>query len=276
MTSANTQLRKMNGALGARIEGIDFNAGLKTSDLEAIEAALAEHHAVCIPAADMSPQQHLQIARHFGEPEHHEFFPNLGPGLEHVTVLDSAAGERADMWHSDEQFLPTPPTFTFTHAQILPPFGGETGFISLCAAYDALSTGMKAYLGELEAVHDYAMIMEVARQYGLAKPEDIANTLNANKSSAHPLVGSHGPSGRKTLFASPTYTRFVQGVPPLESRTILSFLYEHFQKPEFQYRHRWQAGDMMMWDNRCTLHYALNDYDQRRLMHRVSVLPRPS
>lgn len=89
-----------------------------------------------------------------------------------------------------------------------------------------------------------------------------------------PLVNIHQPSARKTLSASETYTRFVTGVPALASRTILSFLFEHFQKPEFQYRHRWEEGDMKIWDNRCTLHYAAADYDQRRVVHRISVLSR--
>lgn len=269
-----TTVKKLNGSIGARIEGIDFRAGVSELDLQAIKGALAEHHAVCIPAKEMSPEQHLQIALFFGEPEHHQFFPNLGKGLEYITVLDSAKGERADMWHSDEQFMPTPPLFTFTHAKLLPEFGGETGFISLCAAYDALSNGMKCYLGELNAVHDYAMIMELSRQYGIAKASDVAKILDSDRCATHPLVNIHEPSGRHTLFASPTYTRFIEDLPPLESRTILNFLYEHFQKPEFQYRHRWLEGDMMIWDNRCTLHYALNDYDQQRKMHRISVLPR--
>lgn len=125
-------------------------------------------------------------------------------------------------------------------------------------------------------VPDYAMIMEMAWYYGIAGADEIAAALSAGKNATHPLVSLHAPSGRQTLFASPTYTRHIKGLPPLESRTILRFLYEHFQKPEYQYRHRWETGDMMIWDNRCTLHYALNDYHEPRRMHRISVMPKIS
>lgn len=263
---------KLNGALGARIDGIDFSEELPKAVFEQLEAVLAEHHVVCVAARHMSPEQHLQMACHFGEPEHHVFFPNLGEELKYVTVLDSEETQPANSWHSDEQFLERPPLFTFTHAQLLPSYGGDTSFASLCAAYDGLSEGMKDYLSDVKAVHDYSMIMELKWQKARGDSADMAKPLANSQHVELPLVQTHQPSGRKLLFASPTYTRFITGVPALESRTILNFLYEHFQQPEFQYRHRWQEGDMMIWDNRCTLHYAAGDYDQRRVMHRISVL----
>ena len=263
---------KLNGALGARIDGIDFRKNLTDAIFEQLQTALAEHHVVCIPANQMSPEQHLQMASYFGEPEHHVFFPNLGEHLKYVTVLDSEQIPPANSWHSDEQFLERPPIFTFTHAQQLPSYGGDTSFASLCAAYDDLSEGMKEYLSGVKAVHDYAMIMELKWQKVRGDSVDMAKPLANSQNVELPLVQIHQPSGRKVLFASPTYTRFITGVPALESRTILNFLYEHFQKPEFQYRHRWQQGDMIIWDNRSTLHYAAGDYDQRRVMHRISVL----
>ena len=263
---------QLNGQIGARIDGLNFVQGLTESDYELIAQTLAKHHAVCLAAAEMSPEQHLALARYFGEPEHHDFFNNLGPGLEYVTVLDSLKGDRADMWHTDEQYLSNPPAFTFTHAKVLPDFGGDTAFISLCAAFESLSPRMQAYLNGLTALHDYAKIAEVSRQFGLGDHETVGAAFASGKHASHPLVRLHETSGRQAIFVSPTYTRYIEGVPPAESATILDFLFQHLMRPEFQYRHRWQEGDLMIWDNRCTLHYAVNDYDTPRRMHRISVM----
>jgi taurine dioxygenase len=267
------QVRKLNGALGARVDGVDFGGGekLDADDVAAIEAALYEHGVLAISAAEMTPDQHLVLARHFGEPEHHQFFPNLGPGREEVTLLDSER-DRANMWHMDEPFLVRPPIITMTHAQQLPSFGGDTAFISLHAAYDALSDRMKAYLDGLDALHDLAMIAEHAWRGGSGDATRLAEALQSGKHAVHPLVTTHPHNGRRAVWVSETYTRFVLGVPPLEGRNILQFLLQHVQKPEFQYRHRWQDGDLLMWDNRSVLHYAAFDYSDRRIMHRVSVL----
>jgi taurine dioxygenase len=266
-------VHKLNGALAARVEGVDFGAGepLDAATLRAIEAALYEHGVLAIDAAAMTPAQHLALARHFGEPEHHEFFPNLGDGLEEVTLLDSEK-DRANMWHMDEPFLVRPPIITMTHAKQLPAHGGDTAFISLHAAYDALSDRMKAYLDGLEAVHDLAMIGEHAWRGGSGDAERLVAMLSTGKHALHPVVRVHPHSGRRAIWVSETYTRFVTGLPPLEARSLLQFLFQHVQKPEFQYRHRWLDGDLLLWDNRSVLHYASFDYSDRRIMYRVSVL----
>ena len=263
---------KLNGFLGARIDGIDFATGLSEQDQVLIRSALAEHHVVCVSAAAMSPAQHTTLACFFGTPEEHSFFNNLGEGAETITVLDSTVGDRADMWHSDEQFLRNPPTFTLTQAKTLPPYGGETAFISLCAVYESLSHGLQRYLEGLTAVHDYAQIVEMSWQLGLVPNEQLVQAVSASQWAEHPLVIDHPPSGRRTLFLSPTYTRFIKGLPMGEAKMLQEFLLHHMLKPEFQYRHRWIEGDLMIWDNRCTLHYALNDYQAPRRMHRISVM----
>lgn len=266
-------VRKLNGALGARIEGIDFGDGAPLGEpaLSTIEAALYDHGVVAIAAADMSDTQHLALASHFGEAEHHQFFPNLGPGLEQVTLLDSTK-DRANMWHMDEPFLVRPPIVTMTHAKQLPSYGGDTAFISLHAAHDALSERMQAYLDGLEAVHDLAMIGELSWQTGTAGAERLIEMLATGKRTLHPVVRVHPRTGRKAIWVSETYTRFITGVPRREASALLHFLFQHVQRPEFQYRHRWLDGDLLIWDNRSVLHYAAFDYDERRIMHRVSVL----
>lgn len=271
-TSAALAVRKLNGALGARIEGVDFSTGepLDGAVVAAIAGALYEHGVVVVPAADMTPAQHLALARAFGEPERHQFFPNLGEGLEEVTLLDSER-DRSNMWHRDEPFLARPPIITMTHAKRLPSFGGDTAFISLHAAYDALSDRMKAYVEGLEVVNDLAMIGEHTWRGG-GDAQRLVDMLATGKRATHPLVRVHPHTGRRAVWVCETYTRFVHGIPPLEAKSLLAFLFAHVQKPEFGYRHRWDEGDLLLWDNRSVLHYAAFDYDERRIMHRVSVL----
>jgi taurine dioxygenase len=265
-------VRKLAGALGARMSGVDFRSGLADADLKAIEAALLEHQVLAIDAGDMTPDQQVRIARLFGEPEHHVFFPNLGRGLEHVTVLDSAVGERADRWHIDEVFLQNPPAVTTLHAQILPSFGGDTAFISMAAAYDALSEPMKIYLDDKTVLFDYTKLAELSWLLESAGPEKLAQYAAMQKFSEHPLVQTHPQTGRKSLYIETTYARHIKKLPEREGKAITAFLLDHVQRPEFAYRHQWRAGDLLLWDNRSVMHYAVHDYEERRRMYRVSVM----
>lgn len=266
------EITRLNGALGARVAGIDWDRGLTDADFDAVESALAAHGVLAVDAARMRPEQHVELARHFGELEHHEFFANQGEGVEHITVLDSERGDRSNMWHVDEQFLEKPPVITMTHAIQLPEYGGDTSFISLHAAYDGLSPRMQQYLEGLRAVHDLARIAEMAWQGGHGGPEHLADELRKGKQASHPVVLVHPQTGRRALYVSPTYTRFVEGLPMPESKAVLDFLYLHVQRPEFGYRHRWHEGDLLVWDNRSVMHHAAADYDHRRVMHRISVI----
>lgn len=267
------QVTRLNGALAARVDGVEFRGGepITAAVADAIGAALFEHGVVVLDASEMTPAQHLGLARHFGEPERHQFFPNLGPGLEEVTLLDSER-DRSNMWHRDEPFLQRPPVITMTHARQLPAFGGDTAFVGLHAAYDALSDRMRTYLDGLEAVHDLAMIAEHSWRAGHGDADALVDMLRTDKRAVHPLVRVHPHTGRRAVWVCETYTRFIHGVPSLEARSLLQFLFAHVQRPEFQYRHRWSDGDLLIWDNRSVLHYAAFDYTDRRIMHRVSVL----
>jgi taurine dioxygenase len=266
------EIVKLNGPLAARVTGIDWDAGLHDRDIEHMADALLEHGVLAVAAGAMRPEQHVQLASSFGELEHHEFFDNQGPGFEHITVLDSARGDRSNMWHIDEQFLEKPPIITMTRAIELPPWGGDTAFISLHAAHDSLSPRMQRYLDGLEAVHDLARIAEMRWQGGASTPADLADELRTGKQATHPVVRVHPVTGRPALYVSPTYTRFIRGLPMAESKAILDYLFLHLQRPEHGYRHHWLPGDMLVWDNRSVMHHAVADYPDRRVMHRISVV----
>jgi len=266
------EVAKLNGALAASVTGIDWDADPGSDVFEQIEAALMEHGVLAVTAAKMRPEQHVALAAHFGELEHHEFFENQGPGFEHITVLDSARGDRSSMWHIDEHFLEKPPIITMTRAIQLPTWGGDTSFVSLHQAFDTLSLRMQHYLDGLFAVHDLARIAEMRWQGGSGGGEQLAEPLLAHKHARHPVVSVHPVNGRRALNVSPTYTRFIEGLPSGESKAILDYLYLHMQRPEHAYRHRWADGDLLIWDNRSVMHHAAADYTDRRVMHRISVI----
>lgn len=267
-------IQRFNGALGARLHGVDFSRGISRELLDSLATALWQYQVVAIAADNLTPEQHLHIALHFGEPEHNatDYFQRID-GVPHITVVDSEAGDRADMWHADETFLPQPPVVNLLHAKHLPEYGGETAFISTAAAYDALSNRFKTLLEGLTALHDLAMTYEAGWRHGLPLAEHVARILNDNKRHSHSVVMTHPHSGRRWLNVNATYTRFIEGLPPLEGEMLLQMLLRHLQKPEFSYRHHWQTGDLVLWDQRAVQHYAVRDFEGRRLLHRISVMP---
>ncbi|MCU0310654.1 MAG: TauD/TfdA family dioxygenase [Acidimicrobiales bacterium] len=263
---------RLAGALGAEVTGIDFTRELDDAALAHVHRALLDHQVLLLRAPEMTPDQHMALGRRLGEIEVHAFFPNLGTGYEQVSVLDSDDGTTASMWHTDETFLEFPPMGTLTHAKVLPAVGGDTLFASTTAAYEALSVPMKRYLEGLSAVHDLSRVTELRLRFGSATVEEYAAAIAADRRHVHPVVRTHPETGAKGLFVNPTYTRHVVGLPPDESDMLLGHLFRHVTKEPFTYRHRWQVGDLLVWDNRATMHMVLADFAGRRLMYRVSVV----
>ena len=266
-------VRKKGGLLGARVEGVDFSKPLGEEVLEGISDALYAHQVISMPAAEMTPEQHVQIARHFGELELHatDQFA-VDEDSSHITVIDSEAGHRADSWHADETFLEEPPLVNLLHGKIIPEAGGDTAFRSTAAAYDALSDKMKELIADLHSIHDYGHLYELGWRSGIPLAEQMGDALVKGLLHSHPLVRTHPVTGRKWLTINETYTRFIEGLPPVEAEAILGMLKAHLQKPEFGFRHSWQQGDLLMWDQQAVQHYAVNDAQGRRLVHRIAVL----
>lgn len=265
-------ITKLNGNLGAKVSNLDLATPLDTQALAELKHALYENGVICIATNGLQPQQLMDLARLFGEPEDHATaYHQLMEGYPQIVVLDSTTGSRSDTWHADETFLPSPPVINLLYAHQVPSYGGETAFISTAAAYDALSEGMKQMLGSLTALHDLAMTLDWAWRRGQEFIEPMAQILLDKRRHSHPVVMHHPETNRPWLNVNSTYTRFIENIPPLESEALLDFLYRHLQQPEFCYRHRWQAGDMVIWDQRGTQHYGVFDYTDQRVMHRVSI-----
>jgi taurine dioxygenase len=253
--------------IGAEITGLDWQA-----DLDAVHKALLDHKVLVVHGAELTPEEHVALGERLGEVEVHAFFRNLGEGHEKVSVLDSNDGTQASMWHTDETFLERPPMGTLLHAQVIPPNGGDTCWTNMAAAYEALSPSMKRYLDGMTAEHGLARIMELRQRAGHATPQMVGEAIAADRRSTHPVVRRHPETGVPSLFVNPTYTRWLDGVPMDESAAILQLLFAHAPQEKFQYRHRWTAGDLVLWDNRATMHVALAGFEGHRRMHRVSVL----
>lgn len=266
---------KMSGVMGAEIEGVNLGRDLSKGLMEDLASALWEHQVLVLRGQDMTPDQHVEMAMHFGEVEEHTFFHNLGEGNERVTVLDwERPGDAAVAWHADETFLETPPTVNLLHAQIIPDFGGDTLFASTYQAYDRLSPAMQRYVEASSAEHDVAMTMKARIDHGLPFHDEYAATLQEGRRFVHPMVATHPETGRHALNVNPLYTTRIIGVPPDESRAVLGHLYQHTVSHTMQIRHRWKPGDLVLWDNRSVWHAAIGDTSAKRVVHRVSVLGR--
>ncbi|MCA3730242.1 MAG: TauD/TfdA family dioxygenase [Phenylobacterium sp.] len=263
---------------GARITGVDLSQPLDPRDLEDVRAAWARHSVVCFPGQPLSLDAleafTLQIGP-FGKDPYIEPMPGRPNVLELRRQPDEKASNFGAGWHSDWSFLETPPAATLLRAQTIPPVGGDTLFVDASRAWVALSDAMKAVVAPLQAVHS-------ARQsYGTkgvfardteARTMKIIVSEEADSSLTHPLVRTHPVTGRKALYISPVYTVGIEGFTPEESQALLGFLFAHLTREEFIYRHRWTEGDLLMWDNRCTMHFAEGGYDGHlRVMHRTTV-----
>lgn len=259
--------------MGARIEGIDFEAGLDDSTIEGVAEAVFAHQVVSIDAAAMSPEQHLKLAQRFGELEENgtdQFGDH--PTVAQITVIDSEAGHTASMWHADETFLENPPLVNLLHGKQIPATGGDTAFVSTALAYEGLSPKFQELLDGLEAVHDYGHLYEQGWQSGYDLGGHVADALAKGLIHSHPIVREHRVTGRKWLSINSVYTRFIRGVSKLEGKMLLDLLLQHLQKPEYGFRHNWSEGDLLIWDQQAVQHYAVNDPSERRVVHRISAL----
>jgi len=270
---SNWMVSPISGVMGAEIEGVNLARDLSKSLMENLAEALWKYQVIILRGQRITPDQHVEMASHFGEVEEHTFFQNLGEGNERVTVLDwERPGDAAVAWHADETFLETPPTVNLLHAQIIPEFGGDTFFASTYQAYERLSPAMQKYVESSSAEHDVAMTLKARIDYGLPFHKEYAASLQEGKRFVHPMVATHPETGRHALNVNPTYTTRIVGVPPDEGRAVLGHLYQHTVSHNMLIRHRWQPGDLVLWDNRSVWHAAVGDTASKRVVHRVSVL----
>lgn len=275
------QITPLTRSIGAQVEGISLADPIQLDAHQAaIQEALLEHQVLFFRNQTITPQQQHAFAKRFGKLHVHPLYPNLGPELEEIMVLDSDGNHPPDndKWHTDVTFIQTPPWATILAAKQLPPTGGDTMWASGFAAFDALSQPMQLFLEGLKAEHSFLKSFHKPRAYKFGAGLDQKTSWEGAAKEhgvpvLHPVVRTHPESKRKALFVNSGFTSRIVGVTQAESDALLSFLFAHSTRPEFTMRWRWQEGDVGFWDNRVTQHYGVADYlPHRRLMHRATIL----
>jgi len=266
------QIVPLTGLIGAEI----FDADIRDeTQFSAIREAFARYSVITLRGQSISPDDHLRFARRWGDINVNRFFKALDshPEVAIVTKEPDQTGAIGEEWHTDHAYDQVPAMGSILHGIEIPPFGGDTVFCSMAAAYDGLSEKFKDMLQGLFAWHSSRHVFgPAAAESESAQSGRISNADRATQDALHPIIISHPLSGRKGLFVNPQFTTQIDGLSEAESSSILNMIFIHCQKPEFQCRVRWQSGDVTMWDNRATWHKAINDYHgYRRYMHRVTV-----
>lgn len=268
-TAPTLDVRPMSGYTGAEIVGVDLTA-LTPPIIAEIRAALLQWKVAFFRDQDLTPEQHIDVGRCFGEVT--AAHPIAPPSEHHpeILIVDSAGVSTGfdARWHTDLTYLVNPPAASILRSVVVPPYGGDTQFLNLATAYCTLSPEVRDLVDKLHAVHGTIPPM----QRGLT--QDYAAKIKADDFQAvHPVVRVHPDSGERVLFVNPNFTRYICELPRKESNHILAMLYEHLMSPEFTCRFRWAPGSVAFWDNRATCHLVPIDIPDgaQRVMHRITL-----
>lgn len=265
------EIRRISGSMGAELRGVDLRTELDAGALDVIRAALHEHLFLVFPDQQVTAGDHTRFAQYFGQPFVHPYLRAVDgyPFVHEIRKEADTSPNFGGVWHTDGTFLETPVKVITLSAKVIPPYGGDTLFINQYRAYDALSPTMKGLLESLQMRH------EVTDTYSDVVAETPGHTTTpvARMAATHPIVRKHPETGRKCLYLGGHFAKGIADLTEQESRPLLEFLHRHVERPELQFRHTWRKDDFVAWDNRCTMHYALNDYPGHlRVMHRAFML----
>jgi alpha-ketoglutarate-dependent taurine dioxygenase len=282
-TAVHLDVAPLSGTIGAEIRGLDLHHPLDSGTLAAVRRALLDYKVIFFPGAQLNPQEHKQFAASFGEiTVAHPVIPGLEDHRE-VFEIDytkarammggarSESRDQPESWHTDVTFMETPPLGSILNAVVIPPAGGDTLFADTQAAYEALTEPFRQFLDGLSAYHDgsrsFGKLLET-----VGRGEWDGEPFTELTPSVHPIVRTHPETGRRNLFVNPGFTTSIKGLSRGESDAILQYLYRHMTTPEYIVRYRWEEGDLGFWDNRTTMHYAINDYGSaHRVIQRVTI-----
>jgi len=266
-------------AIGARVDGIDLSQPMSDTVFSKIRAAMVEYGLLLLPDQTLTPEQHIAFSRHFGELEDHVLSNFCLPGHSEIFVVSNitengrhiGAHGGSKFFHSDLSYLAEPSLGSVFYCLECPDEGGETAFASMFAAYDALPETRKRWLQGRNVVNDYVWNYErnLQQKRGPLSEAQKAKTPPV----VQPAVLRHPENGRKALYVSDNVSRCFEGMGETESRKIIEELTAFATQPAFVYTHKWTPGDVLIWDNRSTVHKAC-PYDEegtRRRMHRTTI-----
>src|SRR6185295_18156054 len=267
------EIRRIAGALGAEIAGVDLAKALSDEDLGRLRAAWLEHLVLFFRDQNLSAAEYMAFARRIGKPIEYPFVKGIA-GFTEIIEVKKLEHERINfggVWHSDTTYLEVPPMASMLLAREVPPTGGDTLFANMYLAYESLSDGMKRLLEGLYGVNDSSKA-NVTRTREDRIKSDGGDAVGKALVAEHPVVRTHPETGRKALYVNFAHTARLRGMSEEESAPLLDFLFRHQVKPEFTCRFAWQVGSLALWDNRCAQHNPVNDYHgHRRLMHRITL-----
>ncbi|MCY3768696.1 MAG: TauD/TfdA family dioxygenase [Gammaproteobacteria bacterium] len=271
--------RPITALTGAEVQGIDVRT-VGPASFQQLRKALAHYKVLYIQNQHLDTEQLCTFSRGIGPLIRVPFIQPMEENADVIAVLKEAdetnMGVFGGDWHSDFSFLPQPPMASILYSVEVPEAGGDTVWANMAAAYAALPEATKAFLKDRQVIH-------TGKPYGTthAPPRKTRftgsiqmdrNNPDADKETVHPAVCRHPDTGEPMLFVSPTYTTRFSDLSEAQSEPVLNEIYAHSTQPEFTCRHRWQAGTIAMWDNRATMHCAMNDYDgYRRLLFRTTI-----
>jgi taurine dioxygenase len=249
---------------------------MSDSVFEEVHQALLENLVIFFRNQDITPDQQKDFSRRFGELHIHPYIPNLEGHPEIIALRSEETGPaemsyQSNQWHTDLTYTQEPPMGCTLFCEHIPPAGGDTMFLNLYKAYETLSPKMQAFVVDLTAVHDITASMPANFMAQSSAPKQLENLHKKTPPVEHPVVCTHPETGRKYLYVNRNFTSYIKDLSRAESDALLEFLYEHLAQPEFVCRFNWETHSLAFWDNRCTQHFAVNDYNSLRVMHRVTV-----
>ena len=267
------EIRRVAGALGAEVLGLDLARPLEPDQLAALRHAWLEHLVLFFRDQDLAPEQFMAFARCLGRPIEYPFVKGIAgfPEIIEVKKLEHETVNFGGIWHSDTTYLAEPPMASMLLAREIPPFGGDTLFANMYLAYETLSEGMRRVLDGLHAVNSSAKA-DVSRTREDRIRSDGRSDGKETFTAEHPVVRTHPETGRKALYVNVAHTVRFAGMTEAESAPVLEYLFAHQVRPEHTCRFVWQVGSLALWDNRCAQHNPVNDYHGfRRVMHRITL-----
>jgi taurine dioxygenase len=273
------QTHRIAGSGGAVVEGVDLSENLPDDVLAEIRAALLDNCVIFFRDQKLTPERQLNFARRWGEIHLHPFMQGMEDYPEILEIIKRPTDKKnfGGSWHTDQMFSPSPAMGTMLYAKEVPSAGGDTMFTNQYLAYESLSDGMKALCNQLQTVCVGDNFKQHGGQSRAARYErsmthmKVKDPGNVQTTSVHPLVRTHPETGRKVLYIGGHVQHF-DGMTDEESEPLIAYLKQHSTRPEFVCRFRWETGSLAFWDNRCTQHFAVNDYPaETRIMRRITI-----
>lgn len=269
-------IRPVAGRIGAEIHGVDLTRPLDPAAVAAIRQALLQWKVVFFRDQHIDQAQHLAFAKAFGEPTPaHPTLPAAFPDFPEVLLLDNRQSNTSggpsieSRWHTDVSFLPNPPMASILRGVVVPPYGGDTQWVNLVAAYETLSEPLRNLCDGLHAVHHNALPILRGELSSELRNQFMSRPISA----VHPVVRVHPETGERVLFVNPNFTSHIVELSRPEGKHLLALLYEHLAGAQFSCRFRWEPGSIAFWDNRSTAHLVPIDIPagMHRSMQRITL-----